>query len=410
VLATAFFVLSFLPYVALPLGNSTNVSIAALIGPILTVRLMRRPKLMVLILLCCTLPFIATLFRLYFQNANVNANAYFTSTFIVLTFFGAASAVDVLRERSVMIISTCISVSAILAIVQKFLYLDKGVVPWVELYNMPGYASVSLNAHTIALYIKRPFGLFPEPSFLAGTLALASAGLIVLINNYELKVRMPVAISLFLATFTIYISDSGSGVICIAVLATATLVPYVRQNRGVILLMPVALAIAVWLGLSIALSRQAGVNTSWNDRFASIAGGAKLWTSEPGTFLLGVGRGMVPAYFRDGGVPFTGMTVYSNISDIYSALGRVVLESGILFGFPLVVWMAILILRLGRQKTTLLGVLFTLLWSVVAGLTISYETAAWIWLLPGICLAANLAGTTTDTRRSGVSVENPSRR
>ncbi|WP_454699210.1 hypothetical protein [Arthrobacter humicola] len=408
-LAISFFVLSFVPYVAIPLGNSTNISFAAVIATILIVRLIRRPMFLVLIILLCICPLLATLLRLLFQSSQVNVNAYFTSFFIILTFFGAASATDVLRERSVAVISFCISASAIIAILQKYLYLDKGVVPWIEIYNVPGYASVAQNAQTIALYIKRPFGLFPEPSFLAGTLALAASGMLVLMAHYRLQPRASIILSLVLATFTIFISDSGSGVICIAILAMAILIPYVRRYRIVILLMPVALATAIWLGLSIAASRQDGMNTSWNDRFASIIGGARLWTSDPLTFLLGVGRGMVPTRFGEDDFAFAGMTVYSNIPDIYSVLGRIVLENGILFGLPFIIWMAVLILRLGGQRAILIGVLFTVLWAVVAGLTISYETAAWIWILPGICLAFSLSNRSIDTRRSDVRFEDPSR-
>lgn len=407
-LAVAFIVLSFLPYAAVPLGNSTNIPLAAIAAALLTLRLARSAKLTVLVLVLCTLPFIASLLRQLFENSAVNANAYFTAAFGVLTFFGAASMVDILRERAAGIISSCISTSAVLALIQKYVYLDNGVVPLIELYNVPGYASVAANAQTIALYIRRPFGLFPEPSFLAGTLALGCAGYLLLIRRFSIQLKFSGVLSLVLATIAIYVSDSGSAVICIAVLAIAALSPFIRRNRIVVLLVPIAVAGAVWLGLSIVMSRQDGVNTSWNDRLASILGGGRLWTSDPVNFLLGVGRGMAQSYFQDGRVPFGDMPTYSVIPDIYSVLGRIVLEHGLLFGLSLLIWMGLLILRLGGLKPTFIGALFVLLWIVVAGLTISYETASWIWILPGMCLghqlAVNVSKDRTPTSPSNVHV------
>lgn len=384
-LSIVFLVLSFLPYAAISLGNSTNVSLASIIGALLTVRLLRQPRVLVIFAILCAMPFAATLLRLLLKSSEVNTNAYFTYAFIVFTFFGGASAMNLLGARCVAVLSLCISSSSMIAIVQKYVFLDKGVVPFIELYDVSGYASVASNAETIAQYIRRPFGLFPEPSFLAGTLAIASGALVVVVAHYKLSFKPSIATALALAIFTIYISDSGSGVICIALLGTSIFLPYIKKNKSLILLLPIAISAAAWLGSSIAASRQDGVNTSWNDRLASILGGLTLWTSDAVYFLIGVGRGMIPAYFRQGEVSFPGMTVYSVIPDIYSVLARFIVEGGIFFGVPLVAWMFILILRLGSPRIHVLGILVSALWSVVAGLTISYETAAWIWILPGLC-------------------------
>lgn len=397
-LAGAFVVLSFLPYIAVPLGNSTNVSAAAVIGVMLSVKLMRWPRVTVLLLVFLALPFAASVARMFFTNSVANPNAYFTSVFGIFTLLGAASSLTILRDRIISILRVSISFSAIIAIIQKYVFLDHGIVPWMELYNVPGYASVAANAQTIGLYIRRPFGLFPEPSFLAGTLSLACAALIAVISLYSRRPEPLDWITLALTTFTIYISDSGSGVVCIAILTVAVFVPMARRSRAVYTLLPLAVTAALWLGLSIAASRQDGVNTSWNDRLASIIGGFRLIGSDPAFFLFGVGRGLVPSYFQSGRIPFTNMTVYSYIPDIYSVLGRIVMENGVIFGAPVIIWMAVLILRLVDQRPSILGALILTLWFVIAGLTISYETAAWIWILPGIFFGFTL---TEDQLRRG---------
>lgn len=408
-LAGSFVILAFLPYAAVPLGNSTNVSLAALFAAILAVRLMKSPKMSVLIIVCSLVPFVASLFRLFTNSSGINANAYFTAAFGALTFFGSAAAFQILRERMAILISTCIALSSGIAIFQKFVFLDRGIVPWLEFYNLPGYASVASNAQLIGLYIRRPFGLFPEPSFLAGTLALASAGLIILIAHHSLKLNFLYLASLTLAMFTIFLSDSGSGIVCIVILAAAVLIPFVRRHKAVLLLLPGILVVAGWLAFGIATNRQSVGNTSWNDRLASIVAGGRLWLADTTNFLVGVGRGMVPSHFQDGSIFSGGITVYSNVPDIYSVLGRYILENGLLFGVPFIVWMSALLLRAGGRRANLLGTLAVILWLVVAGLTISYETAAWIWLLPGMCLGIRLATETNIEKRKVAALENSSR-
>lgn len=408
-LAGAFVVLSFLPYVAIPLGNSTNVSVAAIIGGFLSIKLLRSPRTVATLLVVLALPFAATLIRTFFHSSDANPNAYFTSVFGILTLLGAASSVAILHVRMIGLLRIGISISATVAIVQKYVYLDHGLVPWVELYGVPGYASVAANAQTIGLYIRRPFGLFPEPSFLAGTLSLACAGLIVLVHLYSRKLQKTDWITLGLTMFTIFISDSGSGVVCIAILAVAVFIPMARRVRWIYALLPLALTAAFWLGLTIAANRQDGANTSWNDRLASILGGVKLLGTDPVYFLVGVGRGMVPSFFQGGRIPFTDMTVYSYIPDIYSVLGRIVMENGVMFGAPFIIWMAMLIARLSDRRPSFLGMLVLILWIVIAGLTISYETAAWIWILPGLCFGLSLNEDRSWNRKWSVENANTAR-
>lgn len=409
-LSALFLIMSFLPYVAIPLGNSTNVSVASIVGGLLTIRILRNPRMLIVGLLAFTAPFAATLIRVVTGSGDINVNAYFTYAFMLFTFLGAASAVEILRARCVPILSSCISISAIAAIVQKYAFLNNGVIPLIELYDVPGYASVASNAETIAKYIRRPFGLFPEPSFLAGSLALACGLLVLLVAAFKFAFTPGVAASLGLAVFTIYISDSGSGVICIALLGFAVFLPYIRKHSGLILLLPIVMTGAIWLGLSIAANRQDGVNTSWNDRLASIIGGINLWLEDPVNFLVGVGRGMVPVYFRQGDVEYTGMSVYSTIPDIYSVLVRFIVENGAIFGLPLILWMFVLILRTGGSRVSLLGIVLGALWLVVAGLTISYETAAWIWLLPGASAALLFSQSIVAKNQHGALYEDTSRR
>lgn len=409
-LATAFVVTSFLPYVAFSLGTSTNVSITSIIGGILSIRLARNPRIMIAILLTLTAPFAATLIRLAFDNRDVNVNSYFTYAFILFTFFGAASAFGILGRRCVKLLSVCISVSAVIAIGQKYIFLNSGVIPFIELYNVSGYASVASNADTIVRYIKRPFGLFPEPSFLAGSLALACGVLVLFMDKYKVPFKPFYATAFGLVIFTIFISDSGSGVICIALLGLSVFLPYLRKHKGLLFLLPFAMTGAVWLGLSIAANRQDGVNTSWNDRLASIIGALNLWLDNPLNFLVGVGRGLVPSYFLSGDVEYTGMAIYSVVPDVYSVIVRVIVENGALFGLPLLLWMLFLILRLGGRRMAVLGLALAGLWCVVAGLTISYETAAWIWCVPGACATIHFSNQINKERQNRVGYENSPRR
>lgn len=408
-LAASFIVLAFFPYVAVPLGSNTNVSLAALVGILLSFLLARFVHMTILAVTFLTLPFLATLVRILFHSAESNANAYITSIFSVVTVFGAASSLYILRDRTIPLLRCSIFASCLIAIAQKYFFLDRGIVPWIELYNIPGYASVAANAETIGLYIRRPFGLFPEPSFLAGTVALASAALLLLKIAFMSQIGWQDWLVLVLTTFTIFISDSGSGIVCIAILALSIFVPVVQRNRALLILLPLVLTAAIGLGLAIANSRQGGGNTSWNDRLASIVGGMRLLTEDPVHVLVGLGRGMVPSYFQAGKVQYLDITVYSYIPDIYSVIGRILMENGVLFGAPFIFWLALLILRLGGKNIKLVGCLFLVLWIVVAGLTISYETAAWIWILPGLCLGTRLLTNTPREDTMGRLNENTAR-
>lgn len=171
--------LTFLPYVAIPVGEFTAVPVAAFFAVLYARELLARPQLLVPLLVLALTPvlmlFVQSLIG-YGEGSEIAAVVWMAQ---IAPFGGAAAAVATAPHTVRITLRVFLIAAAAYTAVQKY-FLDNGVIPFVSLYEMPGYWSVPENAEVIIEYVRRPFGWFPEPSFMAGTLVLGAMALVLL--------------------------------------------------------------------------------------------------------------------------------------------------------------------------------------------------------------------------------------
>lgn len=324
-----------------------------------------------------------------------------TWMFYVLPLPAMALSVVILREKMVPWLAWMITASSCIALVQKFVYLDRGVVPWLWAYDVPGYASVRDLAPVLAEYVRRPFGLFPESSFLAGTLAMMVMGMVLLDRRLTGILRPTGHLAVAAACLTIALSGSGSSIVSLGLIAATVVWPLLRRHAvAAFYLLPAVFGAALWFGFVSLHERTDSFNWSWADRAASLVGSSRLLLSDPTIFLFGIGRGETTNFFIQGRVPLLGIEHYHPLTDIFSVLGRIILENGVIVGLTLVVWMGAVIARSGGRAHPLSGTAALACWLTAAGVAISYDSAFWIFGLPGLFYGLSLIESPdrTDTR------------
>lgn len=395
---------SALPYLALPLGASTNLPLSTLLAGWLLLRNLHRGRILACSVVLLLVPLLASGVRMFVSPEPFSVSGQLTWIFYLLPLPAMAVAVLVLRRKILPWLAWTITASAAIAMVQKYLYLDRGIVPWLWAYDAPGYASVRDLAPVLAEYVRRPFGLFPESSFMAGTLAMMAMGMLLLERRLTGALRPAGLLAVGSACAAIAVSGSGTSLVSLGLIAATALWPLLRSRPLIaVYALPLALGGALWFGLVTLGARNDSFNWSWADRTASLLGSLRLLLSDPGIFLLGIGRGSSTLYFSQARVPLLGLDHYNQLTDIFSVLGRIVLENGVLFGLPLVLWMGLVIATAGGRRRPLSGLAALLCWLVAAGVAISYDSAFWIFGMPGLLYGLSLVDSSTHLHPAGPS-------
>lgn len=392
-LSRALLVLSALPFAALPMGSNTNLPLTSVVAVLLIARCAKYMPIMWTALLVAAAPFFAAAVRMFISPEPWQVAGSVTWVVFTLPFAGTAAAIVFLRYRAIAWLSWTLLLSAAFALVQKYVFFDiLDTVPFESFYDLPGYANVSEFSETFLTYVRRPFGMFPETSFMVGSLSLMAMALVILVRHYHRTINLRDGVALTLVLWAVAISGSGSAVVVLGVVLIAAIAPYAARNAWAsIILVPAGLAGAVVIGVRTLQDRSESFNWSWSDRYSSIAASVRYFFADPAVFLWGVGRGNTNEIFLNHRMPLGDLQHYNPLPDIYSVTGRVILESGIFFGLGLVLIMSVLILRAGGRNPLWLGVCAFTVWAVISGLTISYDSAFWIWGMAGLCLGLELA-------------------
>ena len=377
--------LTFLPYFAIPVGENTNVPISSIVALLIAPKSLAMPRLFVGIQsLLMGAPLVAAFAVLLASGESANIAPLVTWVLYAMPFSAMAVIAFGNPRALVAPLRVFLVFSASFALVQKFLFIDKGTLPFISYYRMPGYASVESNLPTILTYIKRPFGLFPEPSFLAGSLALATLSLIAVVYAVGEGVRRLDVYICLLSILVIYLSKSGSAIPTCVLILVALYWPRTAGLRRLTVIC-IASATGLFVGASILLERNSVNNWSWADRATSLVGAFRFMFADPIRMLVGVGRGESAALFQSGDIPLSGLAYSHVLSDIYSVTGRVIFENGVVFGGSAMVALCVFIF-LGSRELAGRVVAWSFLagWLVVGTITTSYDSAAWIWAMPGI--------------------------
>ena len=397
-------ILTFFPYLGVPVGKNSSIQAGTFLAVALMPKIWGQVKLRrVLFIVFCAL--LANLIFAVMQDASqVNLGAYPIFMANLLPAFLVAE-IAISRPRKLIApIRFCLLFTSVYAIVQKFVFLDRGELPFLSYYDLPGFASVASKLQVITTYVKRPFAFFPEPSFMAATILLASVGLLILLLVTGAAKKMDLLL-LGLVGVVMYLSGSGSAVFglgALVVLATLTIAPrYFRLP--VLTLGGIA---SVFVAEDILAQRSRAFNWSWDDRSASIYAAFEYWAHDVYTFLFGVGQGRLTTLFTSGKIDLGGYRFFNEIPDMYSVLGRTLIEFGLILGSMGLLWLSIQIFKSlqvqGNRSPWVSGALAVVTWAVAGGLTTSYQAALWIWLLPMLAWAVRLS---TDGEKNSRSSE-----
>ena len=299
--------------------------------------------------------------------------------------------------------SAAMLIHAAVGIYQEMSYA-RSTFPFVGFYQNTSFLSVSGKSEDYALWIKRPFGLFPEPSAMTASVGpwlLVIAGMFL---NHRLRapIRPAARVLLILALVcgAILIFRARSGYTPLWVASLLPLIIYspmvrgrVRKTRSPRLFFLLIGGIAVALLALIFAREQVGLNeveenSSWRARQQSIVIALTAPSDELATFIFGYGPGqtatylsgtqtadLLPEWYRSNSV--------EQVTTVWSVLGTLYMEMG-LIGLALIVAMLAAIGRaIARSSARLLGVCTLAAWLAGVTVTTSYFPLSPIWL----CLA-----------------------
>lgn len=383
-------ILAFFPYLAVPVGASSNVPIACLAAAIhIALSRIGREFLPIGILIASPLigTFVGTLLWPEY------ADGIFGSVLFAVWVLPAISVAIAVRgglSVPIMKVLKGITILAALAAILQWVFILQGNVPFANLYNLQGYPPVAPLAESIVLYNQRPFAWFPEPSFLAATLILALVSWVVLKiqaggvdSGKGLLWLTPVAFALFLTL-------SGAIAVTLPLLLLLLYKTRFPQSGPLVarFFIIVAGISAMILSRQLISTRDSDRSWSWADRYASTFGVLREVISEPGTLFLGLGRdGGVRELSRQA-IPLDDLVRGFYPRGIYSVIIRLLAEGGVIFGWlPLIAVVLVVIHRLSRTTGILVALLSSISWILIAALAVSYDTASLVWVALGIFVA-----------------------
>jgi hypothetical protein len=290
-----------------------------------------------------------------------------------------------------------------------------GQLPLVGLYDNASFASVKSNAYVITHYVRRPFGLFPEPSAMAACVVPWLAFLGVSLTRPTLKLtrrlRRYAVAAMLLGTLMVVLSKSGLAAALVAIYLVLGW-PYlrdglVRVRAGGALVTFIALAAVglVAFGAVHELRQRHPFhqNLSYQSRSASIEATFADVDKRAWAIVVGLGPGQAALHLNADaqGTVFSGLPQTYVPEGVYSALVRVVVETGYLLGGFALLVIGVMIAKAFRRSPYPFGgwiVLFAWLAAVTAAT--SYLELAPPWAILGVLVGWEALDWTSGDRAS----------
>jgi hypothetical protein len=405
-LAMAFGFFAFLPYPALAVGNASAIQIGNVItmlacAPGLLMSWRRRPFWIFAAILA---PLVLSSIKVAVSGGDdldlcvkgVIMWALACLTIVATQIQGPRFALELLTGAA---IATLLHTAV--GFYQFYSFFSQSVFPLVDLYVNPSFLSVQDNARTIARYTRRPFGIFPEPSAMAASLApwllfWASEllGLVKLRRTPARWQRWLFGAAAVGGVALIIISQSGHAVVTLAMamlLAGVWLTRCKATPRTFLtlaILFGAILPAALYFGVENVGTRFAGKsavgNSSWEERWQSLVVGFNLLMNGDGaTVLFGLGTGISsPMVYEASGIQAT-----------FSILLTYLYETGIV-GALCMLGIGAFIGRVWRSvRFDLTFAAMLIVWLVGVTLTTSYHqllpiwmTLGWLTIWPTVCV------------------------
>lgn len=407
---TAFFVallgfLCFMPYPSITVGNRSalqfgNILSLLMCAPVLLIPWRKKSYHLSLLLLapvCISVVKVALTGDgdLALSLKSVPARAITWFSLLATQYYAPLYALEMLTGIAV---ATVLHVAVGLWQMYSF---TNGDFPFPELYVNASFLSVQDMAKTIANYIQRPFGIFPEPSAMSSSLApwivfwiAELCGLVRLKRGPAPWQRTLFAIAAAGALMLIIISRSGHTFVtlfAVVILAAIWLMKCRANLRNYLVILGVCcivLPVILWFGAEAMTDRLGGKsdvgNSSWEDRSSSLRVGYMMLVNDgPATLLFGIGPAL------------TAPAMYGalRLDAVWSVILNYIYETGMI-GLIAVLWVGAYVAKV--WKSTNYNVVFTAItgvWFIGILLTTSYEqllpiwvALGWLTVWPEICL------------------------
>jgi hypothetical protein len=386
--------LSFLPYPAINVGSSTaiqmgNILVVVMLIPAIAIPWLRRPFVMVPLFFLTTL--ISTLRVAFFQQADLELAL---KNIIVWALSMIAITVTQLTApgQGLMLLTGIAAATVLHVIVGIWQYFAfaAGTFPLLDLYVNQSFLSVQDNAEVIVRWIQRPFGLFPEPSAMASSLApwivlwtAEMCGLVRFRQTPRPWQRKLFAAASFGGLLLIILARTGHlGITAISVLICGVL--WLWRSKAtprtfvlLLLIFGVALPLGAYMAAASMQDRigdSAMGNSSWEERSSSLIIGFQIvGRSSIGAQLVGLGPGVsAPALWNT-----------ARIAAVFSVVLMYVYETGVL-GVLAIAWGAHFMFQVWRASAyNIVYILMLIVWFVGILLTTSYGQLLPIWVALG---------------------------
>lgn len=407
-LAFLFAFVCFFPYPALAIGSTSGLQLnhvmaLALVPLIALGRLPWRHLIVFMSLMCCLL--VSGFCAMLWQNT-VIADLFIKSfmaigiaTIVLIPggYFARAGNLAALAAGA----SLAILIHAGVGLYQTY-WFSQSIFPLLGFYRNPSFLPLEDVAVDYALYIRRPFGLFPEPSAMVSSLGPWLILLLGLTLHRDDRWRIPavlrwvVALALICGVPLLLGARSGYAPLWVACALPVLLVyPIADASPGrvrslriitMVILGSILMVIAAMFAQVQLGSDAASENDSWQARQQSILIGIAEPSREFFHFLFGFGPGQSATYLQRSAtidlLPawYAPPTVESVIA-VWSVLGTLYMETGLL-GLAVMIAMGVYTVRaVMHSSARLLGACVFGAWLAGVTITTSYFPLSPIWLM-----------------------------
>jgi hypothetical protein len=406
-----FVFICFFPNPALPIGANTGVQTGQVIALLfLPVVLMRGlPKRQTLALLLLLLPLLASGFLAVLTGRAVSNEVVAKSTIMMFLAFVVLVPVGwIIRERYLVPLLSGVAVAVVAHAVvggyQAF-WFARDVFPLAGLYQNPSFGSLILGprAEEWALYVKRPFGLFPEPSAMSASIGPWLVLVLGILLSPSLRHRMTRGTGALLLVAAVsgvalmIVSRSGY---TIPFMASALLVslPALRKHALrlhrpsslivlsllVLMFVTVMFLAVTYLGSRLDIQQ----NSSWSARAASIVYGLTYLGASPANLFFGIGPGQSYLILQSSSAvgPYWGSAELA-FTAVWSVVVTYIQETGLLGALALGLVLFLCLRAINRSSARLMGLSCLIAWLAGVVLTTSYPSLLPIWLFLGVLLS-----------------------
>ena len=402
--AVLFAFICFFPNPALPIGESTGLQASQILAlvfvPLMLV--IGFPKRQSLALLLIVLPILASSFYAVFSGNALADDVVLKAAIempLALAVLLPAGWLICKGYKLHLLYGVAMGVTATALIGAYQLYgFWNNTFPLFGLLQNPSFGTFIQDLeYEWPLYVKRPFGLFPEPSAMTASIGpwiVLIAGVLLYPRSMRgvppwAKALMAVAVigglALVVASRSGYTLPLMASLLLLSSPKVGALLAQIYRPKNLIFFVVVSVigTVAIIAAFTYLGSRLDAQNDSWQDRGTSIIWGISYLGTDLSTLLFGVGPGQSFEILEQAG----SVDSLAAGSAVWSVVVLYMQEMGGLGTLVLLLLFWIMVRSILRSSARLIGFSGLAAWLSGVILTTSYVPLSPIWLFMGILLA-----------------------